>query len=106
MFARTVSFRLKPSVAAEFSVAIEKESIPRLRKQKGFQDQVIFLAPGGREGIAITFWDQKENADAYNRAVYPDVLKALGKMIEGMPHVRAYDVANSTFHNIAAAALA
>lgn len=106
MFARAVSFRLKPNVTAEFSAAIEKESLPRLRKQRGFQDQVIFIAPGGREGIAITFWDQKESADAYNRAVYPDVLRALAIMIEGMPHVRAYDVASSTFNNTAATALA
>ena len=106
MFARSVSFRLKLNVGADFAAAIEKDALPRLRRQMGFRDQITFLAPGEREGVAITFWELKENADAYNRAVYPDVLKALARMIEGMPHVRGYEVANSTFYNIPATAAA
>jgi hypothetical protein len=38
-----------------------------LRKQKGFKDEVTFVAPGGTEAIGISLWDQKENADAYSR---------------------------------------
>jgi hypothetical protein len=47
-------------------------------------------------------WDQKENAEAYSRDGYPAVLKALGNVVEGTPQVRTYEVANSTFHEIAA----
>ncbi len=50
MFARSVSIRLKPNGLAEFIRVIEKETIPLLRKQKGFQDEITFFAPGGSRG--------------------------------------------------------
>jgi hypothetical protein len=102
MFARSVSIRLKPNSVAEFTQLIETETIPLLRKQKGFQDELTFVVPGGAEAVAISLWDQKENAEAYSRDAYSGVLKALGKVVEGTPQVRTYDVSNSTFHKIAA----
>ena len=106
MFARIVSIHLKPNSATEFAQLIEKEALPLLRKQKGFQDEMTFVVPGGAEAVGISLWDQKDNADAYSRDTYPGVLKALGKVVEGTPQVRIYEVCNSTFHKIAARAAA
>ena len=100
MFARHVSMLLKANSAPEFTKTIEQEILPLLRKQKGFQDEITFVA--GREAIGISLWDQKENAEAYNSGTYPEVLKALAKVVEGTPQVRTFEVANSTFHKIAA----
>lgn len=102
MFARTVSIRLKPNGIAEFSRVMEKETIPLLRKQKGFQDEITFFVPDGREAVEISLWDRKEDADAYGRRTSPKVLKALENVIEGDSEVRIYAVSNSTFHKIAA----
>jgi hypothetical protein len=102
MFARSVSFRLKPNGLAEFSWVIEKEAVPVLRRQKGFQDEITFFVPGGSEAVEISLWDLKEDADAYGRKVSPGVLKALENVIEGDSEVRTYAVSNSTFHKIAA----
>jgi hypothetical protein len=101
MFARSVTVRLKPNNVAEFTKLIENETLPLLRKQKGFEGEMTFLAPGGAEAVGISLWDQKASAEAYNRDAYPGVLKALGKVVEGTPEVRTYEVANSTFHKIA-----
>ena len=49
MFARNVSLHLKPNSVAEFTRTIEKEIIPLLRKQKGFQDEIMFVASSGLE---------------------------------------------------------
>ena len=106
MFARNVHLHLKPNSVPQYTQAIEKEIIPVLRKQKGFLDEISFVVPGGTEAFGISLWDQKENAEAYGRGVYPEVLKALGKVVEGTPEVRTYEVSNSTFHKIAAAAAA
>ena len=103
MFARHVSLHLKPNSVREFTDTIDKEIIPLLRKQKGFQDEITFVASGGTEAVGISLWDQKENAEAYNRAIYPEVQKALAKVVEGTPQVKTYDVANSTFHKVVAA---
>ncbi len=102
MFARHVSLHLKPNSVREFTDTIDKEVIPLLRKQKGFQDEITFVASGGTEAVGISLWDQKENAEAYNRGTYPQVQKALTKVVEGTPEIKTYEVANSTFHKIAA----
>ena len=101
MFARNVSIHLKPNSSVAFTHQIENETIPTLRKQAGFQGELTFLAPGGTEAVAISLWDNKESADAYARAGYPEVLKNLNKFVEGTPKVQTYEVANSTFHKIA-----
>jgi len=106
MFARTVNLRLKPNSVAELTQTIDKEIIPLLRKQRGFQDEITFVVPGGAEAVAISLWDQKENAEAYVRAAYPQVLKALAKVVEGIPQVQTSEVSNSTFHTIPAHATA
>ena len=46
MFTRHVTMKLKANSAAEFTRIIENEIIPLLRKQKGFRDEVTFVAPG------------------------------------------------------------
>jgi hypothetical protein len=106
MFARTVSIRLKPNTVAEFTQLFEKETLPLLRKQKGFQEEIMLVVPGGQEAVGISLWDHKENAEAYGRGSYAEVLKSMGKVVEGTPQVRTYEVSNSTFHKIAAHAAA
>jgi hypothetical protein len=102
MFARSISIRLKPNSIVAFTKLIEEETLPLLRKQKGFQDEITLFVPGGRDAVGISLWDQKESAEAYNSQGYPEVLKALRNLVEGTPQVRTYEVANSTFHKIAA----
>ena len=102
MFARIVSMRLKPNMSAELSQTIEKKILPMLRKQKGFRDEITFIASGGMEAVGISLWDSREQADAYNSGSYPEVLRELNNVVEGTPRVQTYDVANSTAHKIVA----
>jgi hypothetical protein len=102
MFARSVSIRLKSNSVAEFTRLMENETLPLLRKQKGFKDEITLVAPNGTEAVGISLWDEKQNADAYSRDAYPELLKTLGRVVEGTPQVHTYEVANSTFHKIAA----
>ena len=103
MFARRVYMHLKPNSVAEFTKRLEKDVLPLLRKQKGFQDEITFVGLDGKEALAISLWEKAENAEAYNRGAYPEIAKILTSVIEGDPRVETFDVANSTFHNIAAA---
>ena len=106
MFARKVSMHLKPNNVPEFTQRLDKEIIPLLRKQKGFQDEITFVAPNGSEAFGISLWDKAENAEAYNRGAYPEVTRLLATVTEGTPQVETYEVSNSTFHKIAAAVAA
>jgi hypothetical protein len=106
MFARRVFMRLKPNSVAEFTQRLEMEVIPLLRKQNGFQDEITFVSPGGKEAFALSLWDRAEDAEAYNRGTYAGVAKIMATVIEGSPRVETFDVANSTFHKIASIVIA
>ncbi len=103
MFARRVYMHMKPNSRAELTQRLEKEVIPLLRKQKGFQDEITFVNQAGTEAFGISLWDTAESAEAYNRGSYPEITKLLTRVVAGIPQVETFEVANSTFHKIAAA---
>jgi heme-degrading monooxygenase HmoA len=106
MYARRVSMTLKANSTAEFTKQLEKEVIPMLRKQKGFRDEITFIPSAGTEAFGVSLWDNKESADAYSRGPYAEVTKMLANVVSGSPRVDTYEVSNSTFHKIGAAATA
>jgi heme-degrading monooxygenase HmoA len=102
MYARHVTLNLKPNQRDELTQTFEREILPLLQKQNGFTDEIACVSPDGRQVMAISLWESKENADRYNREAYPQVLKSLARVVEGTPEVRGYEVAISTFHKTAA----
>lgn len=82
--------------AAELVRIVDSEILPILRKQKGFRDETILIAPERAEAIASTFWDTKEDAEAYERAAYPAVLEALTRVINRPPIVKTFEFATAT----------
>jgi hypothetical protein len=106
MFVRKVTTLLKPDSISKFSLLMEQEVIPMLRKQDGFQDELTYFAPSQDAVTSISLWDKASNAESYNRRTFPAVLKMLEGLIEGTPKVDTYEVLNSTYHKIAAAVAA
>ena len=106
MFARNVSIHLKSNTLSDYTRMFDKDVLPLLRKQKGFKDELTIAGPGGVDVTAISLWENKIDAEAYNTNAYPEVLKTLARFIEGTPRVQTSDVVTSTFHKIAAHATA
>jgi hypothetical protein len=104
MFARNVSFHLKSNMLSDYNRTLENEILPLLRKQKGFKDEITLSNPNAAEVIAISLWENKANADAYNTNAYPEVLKTLSRFIDGTPRVQTFEAVTSTFHQVAVAA--
>ncbi|MGH9579774.1 MAG: antibiotic biosynthesis monooxygenase family protein, partial [Terriglobales bacterium] len=102
MFARNVSIRLKPTTLNDFAQTFEKEVVPMLRKQAGFRDEIALANENGTHVTAISLWDSKEQAEAYEKTAYPGVLKGLEKYMDGAPKVHPGTVINSTLHKLAA----
>ncbi|MGH9743399.1 MAG: hypothetical protein ACRD51_13725, partial [Candidatus Acidiferrum sp.] len=96
------SMHLKSGNEAEFNRIIEKEVMPVLKRQKGFKDEIVLTNPGASEVIGISIWEQKENADAYNREASSQVHQLLSKVLDGTPQVKTYEVSNSTIQKLAA----
>jgi hypothetical protein len=106
MFARNVSIHLKSNMLSDYTRTFEKDILPLLRKQNGFKDEITFAGPGGVDVTAISLWESKTAAEAYNTNTYPEVLKTMARFIEGTPKVQTSDVVTSTFHKIAVHAAA
>lgn len=92
-FARNVHFQIKSGKETEFNNLFEKEVLPMLRKQNGFQEEVTLVNPKGAHFISL--WDNRKNAETYETATYPQVLAKLTPFIVGTPNVETYETASS-----------
>ena len=103
MFARHITWKIKPNSSAEFNRIVDNEIIPLLFKHKGFREQMYFVAPERLEAVSVSLWDSKEDAEAYNRTAYPEVLKFLTTLIDGSPTLKTFEIASSTAQKAATA---
>jgi hypothetical protein len=104
MFARTVSIHLKSNMLSDYNRTFDKDILPLLRKQKGFRDEITLSNPSSLDAIAISLWETRADAEAYNTNTYPEVLKTLARMIDGTPKVQTFEAVTSTFQKVAVAA--
>lgn len=101
MYARNVTFRIKSNMQSDYTHTFENQVLPLLQKQKGFKEEITLSNPGSQDAVSISLWENKSNADDYNTRVYPEVLKTLGKVIDGTPRVQTFETVISTFHHAA-----
>ena len=92
-FARNVHFQIKSGKETEFNNLFEKEVLPMLRKQNGFQEEVTLVNPKGASFISL--WDNRKNAETYETATYPQILAKLTGFIVGTPNVETFETATS-----------
>jgi quinol monooxygenase YgiN len=92
-FAREVHFQIKSGKETEFNNLFEKEVLPILRKQNGFQEEVTLVSPKGAVGISL--WDNRQHAETYGTVAYPQVLAKLTPLIVGTPTVNTYETAST-----------
>lgn len=104
MFARIVSLRLKSNMLSDYTHIFEKDILPLLHRQEGFKDEIRLSNPSSLDVVAISLWENKANAEAYNTNTYPEVLKTFARLIDGTPKVQTFESVTSTFHNAAVAA--
>lgn len=91
-FARNVQFQVKSGKESELNNLFEKEILPMLRKQEGFQEEVTLVNPKGAHFISV--WDNRKNAETYATATYPKVLGKLTPFIVGDAQVETYETAS------------
>ena len=104
MFARNISIHLKSNMLSDYTRSFENDILPLLRKQKGFKDEITLSNPGSLDVVAISLWENKANAEAYNTNTYPGVVKTFARIIDGTTKVQTFESVTSTFHNVAVAA--
>ena len=103
MFARNVLIHLKSNMLSDYTRTFQKDVLPLLRKQYGFKDEITLSNPGSGDVVAISLWENKANAEAYNTTAYPQVLQTMARFIDGTPKVQTFETVTSTFHNVVVA---
>lgn len=88
-FARNVHFTIKDGQVDEFNRVFTTEIAPMFKSEKGLVSQTLMFHD--RKGVGFTLWNDKAAAEAYNLKTYPEVLKRLTPMLEGLPRVDIYD---------------
>lgn len=102
MYKRNVAFSIKSNTQSDYTHTFENQILPLLKKQKGFKEEITLSSPGSQDAVSVSLWEHKSNAEEYNTHAYPEVLKTLGKVIDGTPRVQTFETVVSTFHNVPA----
>jgi hypothetical protein len=89
-FARKVHFTIARGKEREFSTIFESKVLPLLKKQNGFEDELILLE--GNEAMGISVWKDRLSAENYQKADYTKVLETLKPLIDGSPRIETCDV--------------
>ena len=79
MFARILEFEVKMEKKQEFIKVVKNEVLPLLKKQPGFLELLPFFSEKFEEKkvINISFWAEKQNAERYEREIFPKVQEIL-----------------------------
>jgi len=94
-------------VSTSGPVTFNKEVLPILQKQPGFVD-LIALEPedGSDRQLSISFWNNKQDAERYQRDQYSRIVDSIKPLLKRDPQVQTYNVAHSTPHRISASKVA
>jgi len=72
---------------------IEETIMPFLHNQKGFRSGVTSVAPERGTATEDTHWNTKEDADAYERTGYLEVMKSLLEVVIAPPVTSIFEAA-------------
>lgn len=74
MFARRLEFDVKLEKKEELVRKIREDVLPILKKQNGFFDLMMLFDELKQEKVmAISLWENKINAERYEREVFPKI---------------------------------
>ncbi len=101
MIARQIEVKIKPDRYNEFRTLLENEIMPMLKKQPGFLDCISLLSENNKnEGITISLWKTKADAENYHNREYPRVQEMLRPFLASTPNFQYFTVEHTTFRKV------
>lgn len=91
---RNVTFQIRKGKTAEFQKVLTNDVLPLMKRQPGFKHELAMVS--GDTAVGLSVWQDQISAEKYQSGVYPEVLKALGPVIDGTPQVLNFDLAVTT----------
>jgi hypothetical protein len=81
---------------------LEQSNSAPLKKQNGFVDEILLLERGANNATGLSFWKSQQDAERYQRDVFPQAKSNVEPLLNSSPTVRSFEVAASeTFHIVA-----
>ena len=103
MFTRVVELTSKAGKSKELANTINEKAIPILKKQRGFQDEIVLISDTEPNRIlGISFWDTREDAEQYHREQFPTIQDSVRHLLESAPVVQTFNVHTYIGQKIAA----
>lgn len=101
MFTRVVEMHCKTGKSNELCSTASEKVMPILRKQQGFQDEIVLVSTEDPDHVvALSFWNKREDAERYHRDQFSQVKDMVRQFCTSDPKVMTYDVNTSTVHHI------
>jgi hypothetical protein len=98
MCARTVRMQRKPNSVAQFNQTLANDTLPLLRTQPGFQDEMTFVVPGGMEMVVSVYGCSKSTPKPITTAHLSRRAESLGARGGGQAAGAPLYAAHVTFH--------
>ena len=98
MFTHRAKIQLNPHSFTALSRKIQNEIMPALRLQKGFCSGVTSIDPQWLSATEDTSWETKEDAEAYQRTGYVDILKILSEVVAAEPTTSIFEAPDPAFN--------
>jgi heme-degrading monooxygenase HmoA len=90
--ARSVRFDIATDKNQEFHTLFANKVLPLLRKQDGFQDELLLVQD--QHVLAISVWNNLDSARKYETATYPQVDETLRPVMSGKPTIETFKYAS------------
>lgn len=88
----------KPGTKDEFMTLWASQILPTLKKQPGYVDEILVFADKAFQGVGLSFWNTKADAERYQREVFPLQADKVKHLLNGTPAIRNFNVeASETF---------
>jgi heme-degrading monooxygenase HmoA len=101
MFTRVVEIHTKTGKARDFNATLNEKVLPILQKQPGFVDEITLVSANEADRVlALSFWDNEEQAERYNREQFPKIQEMIQGLLDTAPKVQTFNVDTSTMHKI------
>jgi heme-degrading monooxygenase HmoA len=94
---------IKQGKQDEFLKTWSNQILPLLKKQNGFVDEILLLERGtNNAATGLSFWKTQQDAERYQRDVFPQAASNVEPLLDGFPTVRSFEVAASETFRIVA----
>ncbi|MCU1285985.1 MAG: hypothetical protein JWO13_2335 [Acidobacteriales bacterium] len=102
MHALLIEGSIKPGKKNDFMKIWESQILTTLKTQKGYVEEILLLKEDGQQGVGVSLWQTKADADRYYNEVFPKQVAQVSDLMTGTPNMRPFNVEHADTFNITA----